>query len=75
MMYTMGGTPNIRIDFDANYEFAPGTESTITPAAVFQRMQGTDYQAFIMDYLMRIPPDNQLDRVQMVTYAASVMPA
>lgn len=72
MSYTSGGNPNIVFEFNADFAFASG--SAITASEVFTKMEGLNYQTFITDYLFRNPPQNQLDNVQEVAFAARSMP-
>jgi hypothetical protein len=72
MNYVMGGTPQVTMDFDANYSFASGSDITVN--AVLTKMESLDYMSFI-ETLLRGNPINQLDAVMMVDFAARVAPA
>lgn len=66
-------SPHILMDFDANYAFeGGGTIESVT--AVLEKMESLDYTQFINEYLMRNPPDNQLDNVQAVAFTAQATP-
>jgi len=66
MTYDEAGDPHIFMPFDGNFVFTPGT--SITLQQIIDRMDDADLQDFIVSYLMRKPPENQLDAVQRVTF-------